>query len=62
MRCQDAYLLPLLNRQGLEDVTARNCACQLKGTADMEVLINRLVVVRGGSRVLAVDEEVVVHP
>ena len=56
------HLLRFVHSKPLEDVTARHGASKLKCPADMEVLIDSLVVVGRGSWVLAIDQEIIVDP
>eukprot|EP00955_Chlamydomonas_euryale_P065974 359416-Chlamydomonas_euryale.AAC.8 len=56
-----AYLLLVARRQQRQHIASWRCSGQLKSSADVIALVHRLVVVRRGSRVLAVYQEVVVH-
>mmetsp|Transcript_40083 Transcript_40083/g.119383 ORF Transcript_40083/g.119383 Transcript_40083/m.119383 type:complete len:256 (-) Transcript_40083:577-1344(-) len=58
---QLAHLLLVARRQQRQHIASWRCSGQLKSSADVIALVHRLVVVRRGSRVLAVYQEVVVH-
>ena len=57
----DSHLFLLIHGEVLEDVAAPGAAHNLERAADVVVLVHGLVVVCGGARVLAVDEEIIVH-